>query len=169
MMPNLHKVFVSLGSNMGDKLANCRKAVAALNALEGTRVAAVSSFYKTEPVDYTAQDWFVNAVVQLDTDLAPQELLDRLKAIQRRAGRMQDAVRFGPRIIDLDILLYDDRVIRTAGLEVPHPRMHKRRFVLRPFCDIEPNTRHPILKATVKDLLEQLDDDAQGVEPYSCV
>jgi 2-amino-4-hydroxy-6-hydroxymethyldihydropteridine diphosphokinase len=164
-----HTVFISLGSNMGDKLENCRHAVAALSALDLTRVVACSPFYKTEPVDYTDQDWFINAVVKVETELTPQDLLARLKEIQQNAGRTHDTVRFGPRIIDLDILFYDDRVIRTAGLEVPHPRMHKRRFVLQPICDIEPHILHPILKTTVEHLLEQLDDDAQSVELYRCV
>ena len=169
MTDNLHTVFISLGSNLGDKLENCRQAVATLSALDRTRVVACSHFYKTEPVDYTDQDWFINAVVKVETELPPQVLLARLKEIQQNAGRTHDTVRFGPRIIDLDILFYDDRVIRTAGLEVPHPRMHKRRFVLQPICDIEPHILHPILKTTVEHLLEQLDDDAQSVELYRCV
>jgi 2-amino-4-hydroxy-6-hydroxymethyldihydropteridine diphosphokinase len=164
-----HSVFISIGSNLGDKLAHCRSAIEALANLEQTRLVAASPFYKTDPVDFTDQDWFINAVVKLETTLAPQTLLTALKKIQQRAGRLRDAVRFGPRIIDLDIIFYDAEVIQSDKLVLPHPRMHKRRFVLQPICDIDSKIVHPVLKTTVEDLLEQLDDDSQGVEIYPCV
>ena len=160
-----HTAIVSVGSNMGDKLGNCRRAIAALGEIDSTRVLAVSRFYKTAPVDYLDQDWFVNAAVKIDTPLAPLELLEALHKIQRRAGRTHDLIRFGPRVIDLDIIFYDAAVIQTPELVVPHPRMHKRRFVLQPICDIDPAIVHPVIKKSVRTLLGRLAEDTQSVEP----
>jgi 2-amino-4-hydroxy-6-hydroxymethyldihydropteridine diphosphokinase len=161
-----HVAYLSIGSNLGDKRDNCRRAVDALNRTPLTTVVAESPYYKTAPVDYTDQDWFVNAVVKIETGLDPLALLQRLQNIQREAGRLRDTVRFGPRIIDLDILFYDDAVIATGALEIPHPRMHKRRFVLRPICDIDPAIVHPVLQTSVSDLLARLEDENQRVERY---
>lgn len=163
-----HTVIISIGSNLGDKLDNCRRAIDALRALAHTSVVACSRFYKTAPVDYLDQDWFVNAAVKVVTRLDAHALLDALKGIQRRAGRHDDSIRFGPRIIDLDIIFYAKTVIETPDLLIPHPRLHKRRFVLQPICDIDPAIVHPILKKDVQSLLDQLDDDAQNVEPICC-
>jgi 2-amino-4-hydroxy-6-hydroxymethyldihydropteridine diphosphokinase len=116
-------------------------------------------------VDYAHQDWFVNAAVKIATALEPLDLLDELVAIQQRMGRKSDAIRFGPRVLDLDILIFEDRVIRTPRLEIPHPRMHKRAFVLQPICDINPAVIHPVLGQTVADLLSHLDDEDQRVIP----
>ena len=165
---NLHTAIISIGSNLGDKLDNCRRAVDALRALDHTTVVACSRFYKTAPVDYLDQDWFVNAAVKIATRFDAHTLLDALKRIQQRAGRYADVIRFGPRIIDLDIIFYDETVIDTPDLLIPHPRLHKRRFVLQPICDIDPAIVHPILKKDVWALLERLDDDAQSVEPICC-
>ena len=161
---NDHTAIISIGSNMGDKLENCHRAISALNGLDHTAVNARSRFYKTAPVDFLDQDWFVNAVVKIDTRLTPRELLDALQDIQRRAGRVHDPVRFGPRIIDLDVIFYDDEIIDTPELAVPHPRMHKRRFVLQPICDIDPAIVHPVFQQDVQSLLNQLTDEAQSVE-----
>lgn len=158
-----HTVFLSVGSNLGDKLDNCRKGIAALGESGDSELLGTSRFYRTSPVDYTDQDWFVNAAVKIGTTLDPFSLLDELVAIQRRMGRKSDAIRFGPRELDLDILLYDDRIIRTPKLEIPHPRMHKRAFVLQPICDINPTIVHPVLGRTAADLLDRLNDDAQQV------
>ena len=160
-----HSAIISVGSNMGEKLENCRRAIEAMGQIKSTRVAACSRFYKTAPVDYLDQDWFVNAAVQLDTRLAPRELLEALHDIQRRAGRTRDPIRFGPRVIDLDIIFYNAAVIETPALVVPHPRMHKRRFVLQPICDIDPSIVHPVIKKSVRHLLERILDDTQSVEP----
>ena len=165
---NLHTVYISVGSNLGDKLDNCRKGIAALSREGVTTVAAQSSFYKTDPVDYTAQDWFINAAVKILTVLEPMSLLDDLKKIQRRAGRTHDPIQFGPRILDLDIIFYDEVVIDSEVIVLPHPRMHKRRFVLKPICDIDPQLIHPVLKEDVQTLLSNLGDDTQGVERYPC-
>ncbi|BBO66165.1 2-amino-4-hydroxy-6-hydroxymethyldihydropteridine pyrophosphokinase [Desulfosarcina alkanivorans] len=158
-------VYISVGSNLGDKLENCLSGIAALTDSGKSTLLETSRFYRTSPVDYTEQDWFVNAAVKIRTTLAPLNLLDELVAIQQRRGRKADMIRFGPRVLDLDILMYGDRVIRTPRLEIPHPRMHKRAFVLQPICDIDPTIIHPALGKTVGDLLGRLNDDDQRVVP----
>ena len=165
---NDHTAIISMGSNMGDKLENCRRAVSKLNGLDHTAVSARSRFYKTAPVDFLDQDWFVNAVVKIDTQLLPRELLGALQNIQRNAGREYDPIRFGPRIIDLDIIFYDQAIIDTPELVIPHPRMHKRRFVLQPICDIDPAIVHPVFQKDIQSLLRQLTDEAQSVELLCC-
>ena len=160
-----HTVFLSVGSNLGDKLDNCRRGIAALGTPGLARIERVSRFFRTSPVDYLDQDWFVNAAVKITTFLSPPELLERLIGIQRQMGRKRDAIRFGPRLLDLDILLFDALVMRTETLEIPHPRMHKRAFVLQPICDIDPTIIHPVLERRVKDLLAAIEDDDQRVIP----
>lgn len=159
-----HTAYISVGSNLGDKLRYCREGIAELTRSNRIALQSQSPFYKTEPVDYTDQDWFVNAVLKIDTVWTPVELLEVLEGIERRAGRIRDAVRFGPRVLDLDIIFYDQRVIDSQRLKVPHPRMHKRRFVLQPICDIDPDIVHPVLQQTVSDLLAQLDASHQRLE-----
>ena len=163
-----HIAYICVGSNLGDKLENCRGGIATLIRSGNTRLVDQSLIYRTEPVDYLDQDWFVNCVIKIETDLAPLSLLDILKSIERAAGRIRDAVRFGPRILDLDILLFDDLVLNLPTLTVPHPRMHKRRFVLKPICDIDPEAFHPVFKKSVRQLLDLLGEDGQMVVVYSC-
>lgn len=165
MTANNHSAIVSIGSNMGDKLENCRAAISGLDELEHTAVTTRSRFYRTAPVDYLDQDWFVNAAVKIDTRLTPYQLLEALQKMQRLAGRENDPIRFGPRILDLDIIFYDDLAIETPELVIPHPRMHKRRFVLQPICDIDPTIVHPVIRKDVHSLLILLTDEAQSVEP----
>jgi 2-amino-4-hydroxy-6-hydroxymethyldihydropteridine diphosphokinase len=162
-----HRVYLSVGSNLGDKLANCQRGVEALTESGASRLMRISRFYRTSPVDYTDQDWFVNAVVEIATSLSPEPLLDTLMAIQTRMGRKTDAIRFGPRVLDLDILLFDEHVIQTSRLTIPHPRMHKRAFVLQPICDIDPLIIHPVLGKTMGALLDALDVDGQQVYPLN--
>jgi 2-amino-4-hydroxy-6-hydroxymethyldihydropteridine diphosphokinase len=159
----MHQVFVSVGSNLGDKIENCRKGIHGLLADGSSILVKASSFYRTSPVDYEDQDWFVNQVVKIKTDLDPFALLDRMQGVEKGVGRKTSKVRFGPRVLDLDIVLYDDRVIQTATLEVPHPRMHKRRFVLKPICDIEPSMIHPVLGKDMRTLLESIQDTEQEI------
>ena len=149
-------------------MRNCSRAVAALSASGDVSVCARSRFYRTEPVDYTAQSWFVNAVVAVETNVAPLALIERLKAIETDAGRIKSPIRFGPRILDLDILLYDRLIMDSTALILPHPRMHKRRFVLKPICDIAANLVHPVLKKNMRQLLDGLADDEQKVVLFSC-
>ncbi len=161
-----HIAYISVGSNIGNKLENCHKGVDALISCGSTDILKHSRTYKTDPVDYTDQDWFINYVIKIRTVLDPLQLLTTLIEVQHRAGRMVDKIRFGPRVLDMDILLFDDLVLRSARLIIPHPRMHKRRFVLQPICDIDPKIIHPILKKSMQYLLDSLKDSGQGVEPY---
>ncbi len=158
-----HIVYISVGSNIGDKLENCRRGIAALAAAAGVRITGNSHFYKTEPVDFKAQDWFVNGVIRIDSTLGPFELLERMQTVQREAGRPPDRVRLGPRVLDLDLLMYDQLVLQEPRLCLPHPRMHRRRFVLQPLCDIAPTLVHPILGKDIRSLLSALDEHGQEV------
>jgi 2-amino-4-hydroxy-6-hydroxymethyldihydropteridine diphosphokinase len=160
-----HNAYISVGSNLGDKLVRCRQGIAQVAALPETLLTASSPFYCTAPMDYLEQDWFVNAAIKVATDLPPLRLLAALQEIQRQAGRTTDKIRFGPRLLDLDILLYDDLVIDRPELVLPHPRMHKRRFVLKPLCDIDPKTFHPVLQQPVDRLLAELDISDQEIYP----
>lgn len=160
--------FISIGSNIGDKLTNCEKGVNAIDSSAHCQLVDQSKYYATEPVDFLDQDWFVNAVLKVETCLQPDSLLSFLLQIQNDTGRKKEGVRFGPRVLDLDILLYDQHVVRTSTLELPHPRMHKRRFVLIPICDIDPAVIHPVLNTSMRDLLNELDEQGQEVTEYSC-
>jgi 2-amino-4-hydroxy-6-hydroxymethyldihydropteridine diphosphokinase len=161
-----HIAYISVGSNLGHKLDNCRNGIAALTRTADIRFIDQSPIYRTEPVDYQDQDWFVNCVVKIETDLDPLSLLDFIKSIEHAAGRVQDTIRFGPRVLDLDIILYDDVVLDDSRLTIPHPRMHKRRFVLKPICDIDPDINHPVLQRTMLSLLENLDEKEQRISEY---
>ncbi len=163
MMMESHTVYISVGSNMGRKLENCRQGIAKLTRCPDFTLTGQSQFYRTEPVDFEDQDWFVNAVFTIRTQMTPIALLTQLQAIQQVAGRKESSVRFGPRVLDLDILLFDDLVVSSKNLIIPHPRMHKRRFVLRPICDIDPYLVHPTLKKEMRELLTLLDDNEQPV------
>jgi len=159
----LSTAYISIGSNLGDKQNNCEKGIAALNRIPGTTVTALAKLYKTAPVDFTEQEWFVNTAVRVTTDLAPHDLLIQLKRIENAAGRIKSDIRFGPRVLDMDIVFYDTLVCKSDSLEIPHPRMHKRRFVLRPICDIDPTAMHPTLNKPVKDLLDSIRDPGQDI------
>jgi 2-amino-4-hydroxy-6-hydroxymethyldihydropteridine diphosphokinase len=132
------RAYIGLGSNLGDREATLRGALARLNAAHGISVLEVSSFRETEPVGFTDQPRFVNAVAAVETELEPRQLLEALLAIERAMGRTRDGPRFGPRTIDLDLLLYGDAVVDEPGLRVPHPRMHERTFVLEPLSELDP-------------------------------
>ncbi len=160
-----HQVFLSFGSNLGDKRKNCEKALKELETRNIARIVSVSPFYMTEPVDYTDQDWFVNGAVHVETSLDPLALLTALKQVQADLGTREKTVRFGPRVIDLDILLYDDLIWADEDLAIPHERMHQRAFVLVPLCDIAGDTLHPLFNRTMKDLLNAIDPEHQDVRP----
>ena len=149
-------VYFSLGSNVGDQEANLRTAIAALEDA-GVRVTRVSSFYETEPVDFLEQAWFLNCAVEGETDVPALELMRALRGIELRMGSKKLVVK-GPRLIDMDILLYGSETIDSPELQVPHPRMHLRRFVLVPLAEIAPEAAHPNLKKTAKQLLAETPD-----------
>ena len=152
-------IYLSLGSNVGDRGANLRAAVAALEGA-GVRVRRVSSLYETEPVDFLEQPWFLNCVLEGETDAPAQTLLKELRRIEARMGSRK-LVAKGPRLLDVDILLYGDETVDTPDLQVPHPRMKERRFVLEPLAEIAPELQHPSWSGTVSDLLARTQDRSE--------
>lgn len=162
-----HIVYISVGSNLGNRLKNCENGINLLVDSGKTQLLKRSRIYETEPVDYTKQDWFINLAVKIETELDPFTLLQQIQSVQRQSGRIQDMVRFGPRVLDLDILLFDDIVLDDPQLCIPHPRMHKRRFVLTPICDIDPYIIHPVLKQSMDQLLHDLDAEDQKIVEYT--
>lgn len=150
----MHKVvYLSLGSNLGDRPANLKSAIERLH--DFGELVTVSSFYETEPVEFVAQPWFLNCVVKLDTEKMPRQLLAGILNIEREMGRQRKQKK-GPRTIDIDILLFGNSIIKSQGLTVPHPSMHERRFVLEPLAELAPELRHPVLKRTIRELCEEL-------------
>ncbi len=157
-----HIAYIGIGSNLGDKLDHCEKAISEILKTDHHKLLAKSSFYRTQPIGYTSQDRFVNGVIKIETDLEAHELLRTLKTIESQLGRTE-TFRWGSRTIDLDILFFDDIQIRTEGLQIPHPRIQDRQFVLIPLAEIDRNLIHPIFKKTIQELLNNLRED-QGVE-----
>jgi 2-amino-4-hydroxy-6-hydroxymethyldihydropteridine diphosphokinase len=147
------RVYLSLGSNLGDRAANLKTAIDRLGTLG--KVLAVSSVYETEPVEFAAQPWFLNCVVELDTGEMPKQLLAAILDIEKEMGRRR-VKKKGPRTVDIDLLLFGNSVIKMPGLTIPHPAMHERRFVLEPLAEIAPEARHPVFKRTVRELRDAL-------------
>jgi len=147
--------YLSLGSNLGNRDAHLTQAISSLK--EYGKVVLRSSFYETEPVLFTQQPWFLNCAVALETQLAPKYLLSGLLNIERDLGRVRNPQeKKGPRMIDIDILLYGNDIVHSPELNIPHPSMHMRRFVLEPLAEIAPQSFHPVLKRTARQLLESL-------------
>lgn len=150
-----HRVYLSLGSNIGNRQANLKRAIERLSS--AGKVEAISSFYETEPVEFTAQPYFLNCAVALETEEMPEQLLEEILRMEEEQGRRRSATQpKGPRTLDIDILLFDDSVIQTPRLTIPHPRMHERGFVLEPLAEIAPVARHPVLQKTVRQLLDAI-------------
>jgi 2-amino-4-hydroxy-6-hydroxymethyldihydropteridine diphosphokinase len=159
----VNTVYLSMGSNVGDRAANLRTAIAKLEGA-GARVRRVSSIYETEPVDLREQPWFLNCVVEAETELPAVELLKKLRQMEAAMGSKKIVAK-GPRLIDLDILLYGDESIDTPELQVPHPRMYLRRFVLVPLAEIAPKLRHPEWDTNAEGLLVRT-PDRSAVQKY---
>jgi 2-amino-4-hydroxy-6-hydroxymethyldihydropteridine diphosphokinase len=145
--------FLSLGSNVGDREANLRETIRHLENVG--HVTSVSSLYETEPVEFTDQGWFLNCAVAIDVEKTPMQLLCELLRIEQEMGR-ERVQKKGPRVIDIDIVLFDEIIVNAPELTIPHPAMHQRRFVLEPLAEIAPEARNPVLKKTVGQLLEDL-------------
>lgn len=157
----MKQVFLSLGSNVGDRVAHIRQAFALL-ANVGIEVRRASSFYQTEPVDFLPQRWFVNCVAEVGTDLMPLRLLKTLQAVERTLGR-RPGIPKSPRPIDIDILLYENVVVRSRALTIPHARLSERRFVLVPLRELAAHLRHPVTQRTVLEMLHDTPDSSQVV------
>ncbi|MFN4218913.1 MAG: 2-amino-4-hydroxy-6-hydroxymethyldihydropteridine diphosphokinase [Candidatus Bipolaricaulia bacterium] len=157
------RAFIGLGANLGQREDSLERAIGALAQTPGVLVRKRSELYETEPLGGAEQPWFVNAVVEIETDLSPRELLGVCKRIERSLGR-RERVRWGPREIDLDILLYDNIIVNEPDLQIPHAHLHQRRFVLVPLAEIAPGVVHPILHKTIAQLLQSV-DDSKEVKP----
>ena len=161
----MESVYIGIGSNIGHRMDHCNRAISLMERLEGCSIKAKSPFYETEPVGVEGQAPYVNGVVCMETDLSPDTLLERLLAIETDMGRVRRK-KWDARVIDLDILLFDARIINTPDLVVPHPLMHLRRFVLAPLKQIAPELVHPVLGKSVRELAQALPDHDQAVEIY---
>jgi 2-amino-4-hydroxy-6-hydroxymethyldihydropteridine diphosphokinase len=147
--------YIGLGSNLGDGIQNCRRALEAIGSDPRNRLVQCSPPYRTEPVGKRDQDWFINGVAAVETSMTPGDLLEFLLSVEDRMGRVRKE-KWGPRIIDLDILFYGDRVLDGNNLRIPHPRLQERRFVLVPLSDIAPDLVHPVFRRTISRLLTEL-------------
>lgn len=146
--------YISIGSNLGNREENCKQAIRLIKE-NGIIVKKQSGMYETEPWGVKNQPLFINMAIEIETDREPEELLNILKDIEKEIGRTE-TIKWGPRVIDLDILLYDDLIIKNPELEIPHPLMHERYFVLKPLCEIASDISHPLLRVSIHDLLQRL-------------
>jgi len=151
--------YIALGSNLGDRKSNLLSAVAEIGKLPASKVTDLSPFYETSPVGVTEQPQFINAVLRINTGLSPFDLLQSLQQMEIKLFNRRRMIRWGPRSIDLDLLLYGSKVIEDMTLVLPHPRLAERRFVLQPLCDIAPDLVHPVLGRKISELLTSLHSD----------
>jgi 2-amino-4-hydroxy-6-hydroxymethyldihydropteridine diphosphokinase len=150
--------YIGIGSNLGDSLQNCREAINSLSQIKEIQMTRISSFYETEPVGNVEQDWFINAVIEIETTLAIRDLLYTLQNTEKSLGRVRKEIN-GPRTIDLDLLFYDQQIIQDTDLIVPHPELHKRRFVLEPLSEIASYFIHPVFGISIRGLTDRLEDN----------
>ena len=162
-MQSRNRIYLSLGSNLGDRIGYLTRAVDHLR--ETGKIVAVSTVYESQPWGYKDQPEFLNCVVSLETDLRPEELLDEVKSIEKRIGRVH-RFRWGPREIDIDILLYGNLIVRTNRLEIPHPRMKERDFVLVPLLDLEQDLRDPVTGKPYREFLKLVE---VKLKPFCCI
>ena len=160
--------YIGFGSNIGDRLAHIQNAIHALSKTEGITLQKISSVYKTDPVGYEAQAQFLNGVAAIQTTLPPLSLLHILKGIETAIGR-KHRTRWGPREIDLDILIYGDLCLQAEKLIIPHPEMHRRGFVLVPLAEIAPDLVHPVFQETIQTLRNRLEDDKSVLRKEDCI
>ena len=156
----IHTAYIGIGSNLGTSGKNCVEAIEKISTNDHIKIISKSSFYKTAPIGDIEQDWFINSVIRVDTKLNPKELLLTLLNIESEMGRIRKE-KWGPRLIDLDLLFYDKLILNQEGITLPHPEIQKRNFVLVPLNEISENLTHPILKKTVKTLLQESSDDTE--------
>ena len=155
-----HTAYIGIGSNLGNPGKNCVEAIEKIAKNEDIKIVSKSSFYQTSPIGHIKQNWFVNSVVKIDTLLNPKELLLALLNIESEMGRVRKE-KWGPRLIDLDLLFYDNLILNQEDIILPHPEIQKRKFVLVPLNEIAENLIHPISKKTIETLLQELSDDAE--------
>ncbi|MCY4486571.1 MAG: 2-amino-4-hydroxy-6-hydroxymethyldihydropteridine diphosphokinase [Deltaproteobacteria bacterium] len=153
------RAYIGVGSNQGDKERNCRRAVGEIGEFPETWVREVSSWFATEPWGAASTEWYVNGVAAVDTGLEPHILLQHCQTVERKMGRPAARPHWADRVIDLDILFYDDTVLEGPDLIIPHPELHRRRFVLSPLCEIAPELKHARLGVSIRELLAQVEDD----------
>ena len=163
-LAEMKTAYIGVGSNLGDKLDNCLKAIELVDNIEGCTVMKQSGFYRTEPVGVTSQDCYVNGVICVETGLSAQDLLRSLLSMETHMGRVRKK-RWESRVIDLDILLYEHDVINEKNLTIPHPLMHMRKFVLMPMVQLYPDLVHPVLGRTMSELFDDLAEEGQGIMP----
>ena len=157
----MNSVFVSIGSNLGDKIGNCKIAIEEIAAF--AKIVKISSCYETEPLGYEDQPNFINCAAEICTDLPPHDLLTKLNKIEDKLGRVR-LEKWGPRTIDLDIIFYGEQVIKDDNLVIPHPRAHLRRFVLEPICEIAPEFIHPEYNLSIYELLKEIKDEKKVIK-----
>ena len=161
----MEKVFIGIGSNLGDSRKNCTEAIKIIEAHPNCEVLKISSFYSTEPVGVENQNWYTNAAIAIKTSLNAEDLIKLLLGIEEGMGRIRTGKRWEARTIDLDILLFGDEIINRKNLKVPHPLMHKRRFVMVPITDIAPENIHPVLGKSMAQILSEIPDKEQPLKP----
>ena len=149
-------VYIGIGSNLGEPYENCIRAVEAIRDHSLCEINVLSPFYRTQPVGIEGDNWFINAVLSINTTLSPAELIEMLLDVEKKMGRTRTKVRWESRIIDLDILLIGSEIINDKNLTVPHPRMHTRRFVMAPMADIAPDFIHPVLGKSMAEILDEI-------------